>query len=144
VDGGAVKGRYAVVPLPGKEAGKIAPAFAGGNLLGVFRSSRKYSLSLEFIKLLGGKKYQQTMFTAMGNMPTFTDVQNKLAGADPSLKPFIDTAQAGTRFVPATPAWTKIDAQAVIPTAVQQVATGGASVEAATDTAAAEMNKAFG
>jgi N,N'-diacetylchitobiose transport system substrate-binding protein len=143
VDGGAAKGKYAVVPLPGKESGKIAPAFAGGNLLGVFRSSPRYTLSLEFIKLLGGKKYQEKMFTAMGNMPTFTDVQNKLAGSDPSLKPFIDTAQAGTKFVPVTPAWTKIDAQQLIPTAVQQIATGGQSVEAATDAAATAMNTAF-
>jgi N,N'-diacetylchitobiose transport system substrate-binding protein len=144
VDSGAVKGKYGVVPLPGKDSGKIAPAFAGGNLLGVLRSSPRYTLSLEFIKLLGGKNYQRKMFTAMGNMPTFSDVQNEIATGDPFLKPFIETAQAGTRFVPATPAWTKIDAQAVIPTAVQQVATGGATVEAATDAAAAEMNKAFG
>jgi N,N'-diacetylchitobiose transport system substrate-binding protein len=144
VDAGAVKGKYGVVPLPGKDSGKIAPAFAGGNLLGVFRSSARYTLSLEFIKLLGGKNYQRKMFTAMGNMPTFSDVQNEIASGDPFLKPFIETAQAGTKFVPATPAWTKIDAQAVIPTAVQQVATGGTTVEAATDAAAAEMNKAFG
>lgn len=144
VDAGAVKGKYGVVPLPGKDSGKIAPAFAGGNLLGVFRSSPRYTLSLEFIKLLGGKNYQRKMFTAMGNMPTFSDVQNQIATNDPFLKPFIDTVQAGTKFVPATPAWTKIDAQAVIPTAVQQVATGGTTVEAATDAAAAEMNKAFG
>jgi N,N'-diacetylchitobiose transport system substrate-binding protein len=54
------------------------------------------------------------------------------------------TAQAGTRFVPATPAWTKIDAAAVVPTAVQQVATGQLDVAAATEAAAAEMNEAFG
>ncbi|MGV9875979.1 saccharopine dehydrogenase, partial [Streptomyces cellulosae] len=30
-----VKGTYAVVPLPGLKAGSIAPAFAGGNNLGV-------------------------------------------------------------------------------------------------------------
>ncbi len=144
VDAGAVNGKYGVVPLPGKDSGKIAPAFAGGNLLGVFRSSPRYTLSLEFIKLLGGKKYQEKMYTAMGNMPTFSDVQNKLATNDPFLKPFIETVQAGTKFVPATPAWTKIDAQQVIQTAIQQVATGAATVEAATDTAAAEMNKAFG
>ncbi|HEV2782611.1 MAG TPA: extracellular solute-binding protein [Actinophytocola sp.] len=144
MEAGAVKGKYAVVPLPGKEPGSIAPAFAGGNLLGVLRSSARYALSLEFIKLLGGKRYQRTMFKAMGNMPTFSDVQNEIAGSDPFLWPFIQTVQAGTRFVPATPAWTKIDAQAVIPTAVQQVAIGGTTVEAATDAAAAEMNKAFG
>ncbi|CAM3398512.1 extracellular solute-binding protein [Kibdelosporangium persicum] len=144
VEAGAVKGKYAVVPLPGKDSGSIAPAFAGGNLLGVFGASKKHTLSLEFIKLLGGKKYQQKMYTAMGNLPTFKDVQEQVASADKTLEPFVKTAQAGTRFVPATPAWTKIDAQSVIPTAIQQIATGGQSLEAATDAAAAEMNKAFG
>jgi N,N'-diacetylchitobiose transport system substrate-binding protein len=144
IEAGAAKGKFAVVPLPGKDSGSIAPAFAGGNLLGVFRSSQRYTLSLEFIKLLGGQKYQEKMYQAMGNLPTFSDVQSKVAGSDAFVKPFVETAQAGTRFVPATPAWTKIDAQAVLPTAVQQVATGGQSVDAATDAAAAEMNKAFG
>jgi N,N'-diacetylchitobiose transport system substrate-binding protein len=144
VEAGAVKGKYAVVPLPGKESGKIAPAFAGGNLLGVFGASKKYTLSLEFVKLLGGKKYQEKMYAAMGNLPTFSDTQEKVATSDKFLEPFVRTAQAGTKFVPATPAWTKIDAQAVIPTAIQQVATGGQSLDAATDAAAAEMNKAFG
>jgi N,N'-diacetylchitobiose transport system substrate-binding protein len=144
VDAGTVKGNYAVVPLPGKDAGKIAPAFAGGNLLGVFRASKKYTLSLEFIKLLGGKVYQQKMYTAMGNFPTFKDVQAQVASSDKFLEPFVQTVQAGTKFVPATPAWTKIDAQSVIQTAIQQVVTGGQTVDAATDTAAGEMNKAFG
>lgn len=144
IDAGAVKGKYAVVPLPGTKSGSIAPAFAGGNLLGVFRSSDRYTLSLEFIKLLGGKKYQEKMFGAMGNMPTFADVQNSVAKDDEFLAPFIKTAQAGTRFVPSTPAWTKIDAGAVLPTAVQQIATGQLDVDAATSAAAAQMNEAFG
>jgi N,N'-diacetylchitobiose transport system substrate-binding protein len=144
VDAGAIKGKYAVVPLPGVESGSIAPAFAGGNLLGVLRSSGKYTLSLEFIKLLGGKEYQEKMFGAMGTMPTFADVQDRVADDDPFLEPFIRTAQAGTKFVPATPAWTKIDAAGVLPTAVQQVATGQLDVDAATSAAAVEMNEAFG
>lgn len=144
VEAGAVKGKYAVVPLPGTKSGSIAPAFAGGNLLGVFRYSDKYTLSLEFIELLGGKRYQEKMYGAMGNMPTFSDVQDRVAKGDEFLAPFIRTAQAGTRFVPATPAWTKIDAVGVLPTAVQQVATGRLDVDAATSAAAAQMNDAFG
>lgn len=144
VEAGPVKGKYAVIPLPGTKSGSIAPAFAGGNLLGVFRSSGKYTLSLEFIKLLGGKGYQEKMYGAMGNMPTFTDVQDRVAGDDAFLEPFIRTAQAGTRFVPSTPAWTKIDAAGVLPTAVQQIATGQLDLEAATSAAAAEMNESFG
>jgi N,N'-diacetylchitobiose transport system substrate-binding protein len=144
VEAGAVQGKYGVVPLPGVEPGEIAPAFAGGNLLGVFRSSRKYTLALEFVELLGGKEYQEKMYGAMGNMPTFADVQDRVAGADEFLAPFIETVQAGTRFVPATPAWTRIDAAGVLPTAVQQVATGRLDVDAATSAAAAEMDEAFG
>jgi N,N'-diacetylchitobiose transport system substrate-binding protein len=144
VEAGAVKGKYAVVPLPGVKSGSIAPAFAGGNLLGVFRSSARYTLALEFVKLLGGKGYQEKMYGAMGNMPTFSDVQDRIASNDEFLEPFIKTAQAGTRFVPSTPAWTKIDAAGVLPTAVQQVATGQLDVNAATTAAAAEMNEAFG
>jgi N,N'-diacetylchitobiose transport system substrate-binding protein len=144
IDAGAVKGKYAVVPLPGTRSGTIAPAFAGGNLLGVFRSSDRYTLSLEFVTLLGGKKYQEKMFGAMGNMPTFSDVQDRIASGDEFLAPFIETAQAGTRFVPSTPAWTKIDAAGVLPTAVQQIATGQLDVDAATSAAATQMNEAFG
>jgi N,N'-diacetylchitobiose transport system substrate-binding protein len=144
VEAGAVKGKYAVVPLPGKESGSIAPAFAGGNLLGVFSSSTKRTLALDFVKLLGGKEYQEKMYGAMGNMPTFTDVQDRVAADDPFLEPFIETVQSGTKFVPSTPAWTKIDAAAVLPTTVQQVATGQLDVNAATSAAAAEMNEAFG
>jgi N,N'-diacetylchitobiose transport system substrate-binding protein len=144
VEAGAVKDSYAVVPLPGTKSGTIAPAFAGGNLLGVFRSSDRYTLSLEFVKLLGGKSYQEKMYGAMGNMPTFADVQDRIARDDEFLAPFIETAQAGTRFVPSTPAWTKIDAAGVLPTAVQQVATGQLDVDAATSAAATQMNEAFG
>jgi N,N'-diacetylchitobiose transport system substrate-binding protein len=84
------------------------------------------------------------MFDAMGNMPTFSDVQDKIASGDEFLAPFIKTAQAGTRFVPSTPAWTKIDAAGVLATAVQQIATGQLDVDAATSAAATQMNDAFG
>jgi N,N'-diacetylchitobiose transport system substrate-binding protein len=71
-------------------------------------------------------------------------VQQKLATNDPSLKAFVDTLKAGTKFVPATPAWSKIDSQNVLPTAVQQIATGGKDPSAALTEAAAAMDKAFG
>jgi N,N'-diacetylchitobiose transport system substrate-binding protein len=144
VEQGAVKGKYAIVPLPGTTAGSVAPAFAGGNLLGVFGASKHRGLALEFIELLGGAKYQEKMYTAMGNLPTLGSVQQKLAANDPSLKPFVDTLKAGTKFVPATPAWSKIDSQNVLPTAVQQIATGGKDPSTALTEAAAAMDKAFG
>ncbi|ATE52263.1 extracellular solute-binding protein [Actinosynnema pretiosum] len=144
VDDSAAGGKYAVVPLPGETAGSIAPAFAGGNLLGVLKGTRHRTLATEFVQLLGGKRYQREMFDAMGNLPTFTDVQAEVAAANPALEPFTRTLEAGTRFVPATPDWAKVDAQGVLPTLIQEVATGAKGLDAAAADAAARMNDIFG
>ncbi|SDZ29809.1 N,N'-diacetylchitobiose transport system substrate-binding protein [Amycolatopsis xylanica] len=144
VEAGAVKGKYAVVPLPGTTEGKIAPAFAGGNLLGVFNASKRRGLGVEFIQLLGGAKYQAKMYQGMGNLPTLASVQQQVSQSDPFLKPFVETVKAGTKFVPVTPSWARIDAQNILPTAVQQIATGGQPVDTALNDAADKMNKAFG
>lgn len=143
VDASAAAGKYAVVPLPGATAGSIAPAFAGGNLLGVLRGTERRTLAAEFTQLLAGKKYQREMYAAMGTLPTFADVQREVAESDEFLAPFIATLENGTRFVPATPAWAKIDAQAVLPTLLQQVATGAQDVDTAAASAAEAMNAAF-
>ncbi|MFI5615336.1 extracellular solute-binding protein [Amycolatopsis sp. NPDC051903] len=144
VEQGAVKGEYAVIPLPGTTPGSVAPAFAGGNLLGVFGASKRHGLAVQFAELLAGAKYQEKMYAAMGNLPTLGSVQKKLAANDPTLKPFVDTLAAGTKFVPSTPGWSKIDSQNVLPTAVQQIATGGKDVDGALADATAAMNKNFG
>ncbi|MGX7826301.1 extracellular solute-binding protein [Actinokineospora sp. 24-640] len=143
VDASAAAGKYAVVPLPGTTAGSIAPAFAGGNLLGVLRGTERRTLAAEFTQLLAGKKYQREMYGAMGTLPTFADVQREVAESDEFLAPFIATLENGTRFVPVTPAWAKIDAQAVLPTLLQQVATGAQDLDTAAATAAEAMNAAF-
>ena len=143
VDASTAAGKYAVVPLPGKTAGSIAPAFAGGNLLGVMKGTERKTLANQFLQLLGGKQYQQKMFQAMGNLPTFADVQANVAKNDAFEQPFIKTLESGTKFVPVTPTWAKIDAQAVLPTMLQQIAAEGKDVDTATKTAADSMNAAF-
>ncbi|MDF5753213.1 extracellular solute-binding protein [Spongiactinospora sp. TRM90649] len=144
VDAGAAAGKYGVIPLPGAESGKIAPAFAGGNNLGVMKSSKHRSLAVKFLQLLGGKTYQLKMYDAMGNLPTLTGARDELAAKDPFLKPFLETVAAGTKFVPIDPAWVKIDNQKVIPTMLQKIATKQSDVDQATDEAATAVNTAFG
>lgn len=141
VDAG-VGGKYGVVPLPGDAIGSTAPAFAGGNLLSVLKSSQRASLAREFVQLLAGKEYQRKMYGAMGNLPTFIDVQGEVAENDPAAAPFVMTLRGGTHFVPATEAWSKIDAQGVLPTMVQQIVRGTPVAEASAQ-AAAQMNAAF-
>ena len=137
------KDDFTVVPVPGTTSGSIAPAFAGGNNLGVFKSSKMGTLSNEFIQSLASKKSQQAMFDAMGNLPTFTDVQKSVAEKNPYVAPFIDTIAAGTGFVPITSTWSTIDAKGLFTGMYQQVVTGKSDVATASKDTAAAMNKIF-
>ncbi|MEW2076538.1 extracellular solute-binding protein [Streptomyces sp. NPDC013433] len=144
VEAGKAGGKYAVVPLPGVEAGSIAPAFAGGNNLGVLRSTSHRTLAVDLMKRLASKKAQGALFEGMGFLPTFSDVREQVAAKEAFVKPFVETLAADTKFVPASPAWARIDASAVLPTMFQEIVSGRKSVAAASADAAKKMNEAFG
>ncbi|OEJ59200.1 ABC transporter substrate-binding protein [Streptomyces agglomeratus] len=144
VEAGKVKGRYAVVPLPGVKAGDIAPAFAGGNNLGVLRSSSHRTLAVDLLKQLAGKKTQGELFDAMGFLPTYTDVRETAARKEPFVEPFIKTLAAGAKAAPASPGWAQIDSSLVLPTMFQEVVSSRKDVAAASGDAAKKMNDAFG
>lgn len=144
VEAGKVKGKYAVVPLPGVRAGEIAPAFAGGNNLGVLRSSPHRTLAVDLMKQLAGKKTQGELFDAMGFLPTYTDVRETAARKEPFIEPFIQTLAAGAKAAPASPGWAQIDSSLVLPTMFQEVVSGRKDVAAASGDAAEKMNDAFG
>jgi N,N'-diacetylchitobiose transport system substrate-binding protein len=144
VEAGVVKGKYAVVPLPGVQPGSIAPAFAGGNNIGVLKSTAHRSLAVDLMKRLASKQAQEKLFEAMGFLPTFTDVRERAAESEPFVEPFVDTLAAGTRFVPASPAWAQIDSSLVLPTMFQEIVSGKKKVAAAAGDAARKMDDAFG
>ncbi|MGW1595685.1 extracellular solute-binding protein [Streptomyces sp. NPDC002343] len=144
VDAGKAKGKYAVVPLPGVRAGSIAPAFAGGNNIGVLKSTSHRTLAMDLMKRLASKKTQGRLFDAMGFLPTFTDVREQAAAKEPFVKPFVDTLAAGTKFVPVTPAWAQIDSSLVLPTMFQEIVSGRKDVADASADAAKKMDDAFG
>lgn len=143
MEDGKVKGKYAVVPLPGTEKGEIAPAFAGGNNLGVLKSTERRSLAVDLVKELAGKKAQGELFDAMGFLPTFTDTRAEAAAEEPFVKPFVRTLDAGATFVPASPAWARIDSSLVLPTMFQEIVSGRKDVAAASRDAAKKMDDAF-
>ncbi|WP_055694773.1 extracellular solute-binding protein [Streptomyces prasinopilosus] len=144
VEAGTVKGDYAVVPLPGVKPGSVAPAFAGGNNLGVLKSTSHRTLAVDLMRRLASKEAQGELFDAMGFLPTFSDVRQRAAAEEPFLKPFVETLAADTKFVPASPAWAQIDASQVLPTMFQEVVSGKKDVGAAAGDAAKKMNEAFG
>ncbi|WP_051745150.1 extracellular solute-binding protein [Streptomyces yerevanensis] len=143
VEAGSVKGKYAVVPLPGLKAGSTAPAFAGGNNIGVLKSTSHRTLAVDLMKQLASKKTQGELFDAMGFLPTYSDVRADVAKKEPFVEPFVQTLGAGTKFVPASPAWAEIDASLVLPTMFQEIVSGKKDVAAASKDAAAKMNAAF-
>ncbi|GAA4817675.1 extracellular solute-binding protein [Streptomyces ziwulingensis] len=144
VAAGKVEGAYAVVPLPGVRPGSVAPAFAGGNNLGVLKSTAHRTLAVDLMKRLASKETQGELFDAMGFLPTFTDVRDEAAAKEPFVKPFVDTLAAGTEFVPASPAWAQIDSSMVLPTMFQEIVSGRKDVAAAAGDAARKMDDAFG
>ncbi|MEV7995065.1 extracellular solute-binding protein [Streptomyces sp. NPDC086077] len=144
VEAGAVKGKYAVVPLPGVASGSIAPAFAGGNNIGVLKSTSHRTLAVDLMQRLASKRTQGELFDAMGFLPTFTDVRGQVAGREPFVKPFVETLAAETKFVPASPAWAQIDSSLVLPTMFQEIVSGKKDVGAAAGDAAEKMDAAFG
>ncbi|MFE7620363.1 extracellular solute-binding protein [Streptomyces sp. NPDC057496] len=143
VEAGTVKGKYAVVPLPGVAEDSIAPAFAGGNNIGVLKSSSHRTLAVDLMKSLTGKRTQAKMFDAMGFLPTYTDVRAAAAKKEPFVEPFVETLGAGAKFVPASPGWGQIDASLVLPTMFQEVVSGRKDVAKAADDAAKKMDAAF-
>ncbi|MEU8761255.1 extracellular solute-binding protein [Streptomyces sp. NPDC048659] len=143
VEAGTVKGKYAVVPLPGTTPGSIAPAFAGGNNIGVLKSTSHRTLAVDLMKSLTGKETQGRLFDAMGFLPTYTDVRQQAAGREPFVKPFIDSLGAGAKFVPASAGWGQIDAGLVLPTLFQEVVSGRKDVATASGDAARKMDEAF-
>ncbi|MFE2061526.1 extracellular solute-binding protein [Streptomyces sp. NPDC059467] len=144
VEAGAVKGEYAVVPLPGVTAGSIAPAFAGGNNIGVLKSTSHRTLAVQLTEELTSKTTQAAMFDAMGFLPTFKDVRDQAAAKEPFVKPFVATLAGGTKFVPASAGWSQVDSSLVLPTMFQEVISGKKSVGAASQEAAKKMDDAFG
>ncbi|WP_030681694.1 extracellular solute-binding protein [Streptomyces rimosus] len=143
MEDGKVKGKYAVVPLPGTTKGSIAPAFAGGNNVGVLKSSSHRTLAVDLMKQLAGKDTQRRLFDAMGFLPTYTDVRAEAAKKQPFVKPFVQTLDAGAKFVPVSPAWATIDASLVLPTMYQEIVSGRKDVATASGDAAKKMDEAF-
>src|SRR5690606_19660732 len=144
IEAGKVKGKYAVVPLPGVEPRSVAPAFAGGNNLGVLKSTSHRTPAVDLMKRVPPQQAHGEMFEAMGLLPPFTRVRREAAADEPFLKPFVKTLAAGTEFVPASPAWAQIDSSQVLPTMFQEIVSGKKDVDTAAGDAAKKMNEAFG
>jgi len=95
------------------------------------------------MQLLASKKYTLKLYDAMGFVPAMKSARSEVIAKEPFLKPFIDTMDAGTRFVPVDKAWTTIDAEKILPNLLQKVITRRATVDAAAAEANTQITAAF-
>lgn len=129
-------------PVPGLSAGKIAPAFAGGSDLAVWKDSKSPDLAWDYLAVLLSKQHSLEWAKQSKFFPAYSDL---LASSDFQS----DAVMAGfakqitmTKMVPLSPAWVEVDKnKAVLQNMVRKIMKGEQPVDAAAAEAAAEMNK---
>lgn len=129
-------------PVPGTSAGEIAPAFAGGSDLAIWKDSPNTDLAWDYLTTLVSKQHSLEWAKQSKFFPAYADL---LSGDDFQS----DAIMAGfakqlteTKMVPLTPAWVEVDKnKAVLQNMVRKIMQGEQSVDVAAAEAAAEMNK---
>lgn len=118
-------------PIPSHMAGQTAPVFLGGSDLGIAAKSQHQDLAREWVKLLGGTKFQSQMVTVGGVIPNSTTLVSLSSGL-----PAIFAAAAKTsRFTPNSPNWANVESANVLQDMLVSIFTGKSSISDATSTA---------
>jgi N,N'-diacetylchitobiose transport system substrate-binding protein len=124
-------------PIPSHVSGQTAPVFLGGSDLGIAAKSQHQDLAREWIKLLGGTKFQSQMVTVGGVIPNTTSLVSLSSGL-----PAIFAAAAKTsRFTPNSPNWANVESANVLQDMLVAIFTGSSSIADATSTASDKITQ---
>src|SRR5579859_657410 len=124
-------------PIPSHIAGQTAPVFLGGSDLGIAAKSQHQDLAREWIKLLGGTKFQSQMVTVGGVIPNTTSLVSLSSGL-----PAIFAAAAKTsRFTPNSPNWANVESANVLQDMLVSIFTGKSSIADATSAASDKITQ---
>src|SRR6266478_3719135 len=118
-------------PIPSHTAGQTAPVFLGGSDLGVSAKSQHQDLAREWIKLLGGTKFQSQMVTVGGVIPNTTSLVSLSSG----LPAIFAAAAKNSRFTPNSPNWANVESSNVLQDMLVSIFTGKSSIQSATSAA---------
>ncbi len=130
-------------PIPSKDGGP-AGSFVGGSHLSVFEQSENKDLAWQFVEMMTTGKFASQWGEESGFLPGQVDALDKILDSGDELEvPFATQMKEAGKTVPATPSFAAIQGQKVVPTMMQAILTGKASVDEATTTAAQTMNDAF-
>src|SRR6266571_329678 len=118
-------------PIPSHTAGQTAPVFLGGSDLGIAAKSQHQDLAREWIKLLGGTKFQSQMVTVGGVIPNSTSLVSLSSG----LPAIFAAAAKNSRFTPNSPNWANVESANVLQDMLVSIFTNKASISDATKAA---------
>ncbi|WP_159942754.1 MULTISPECIES: sugar ABC transporter substrate-binding protein [unclassified Nocardiopsis] len=136
-----LEGRIDAFTLPGPDGGYM-PSFAGGSLLSVFEGTGNEEAAWRYVQHLTGEEFAMRWAEETGFFPGEADrVDVFSAEADPILEPFAVQLKEASRGVPATPAWTQVEAEKVLVGMQQSILNREATVEEATTRAAGEIER---
>ncbi|MDT0156667.1 extracellular solute-binding protein [Microbacterium sp. ARD32] len=113
---------FGVFPLPGVEAGSVAPVFAGGSNIAISAKSTKKEGAKELLRIIFSDEYQQ-MLGENGLGPANTDFVSSL-GDDQFAKALIDSA-LDSKLTPAAPGWAAVEGQKILEEFFGKIADGG-------------------
>jgi len=124
-------------PIPSHNAGQTAPVFLGGSDLGIAAKSQHQDLAREWIKLLGGTKFQSQMVTVGGVIPNTTSLVSLSSG----LPAIFAAAAKNSRFTPNSPNWANVESANVLQDMLVAIFTNKASISDATKTASDKITQ---
>ncbi|KOX15285.1 sugar ABC transporter substrate-binding protein [Nocardiopsis sp. NRRL B-16309] len=136
-----LEGRIDSFTLPGRDGGHM-PSFAGGSLLSVFEGTGNEEAAQSYVEHLTGDEFSARWAEETGFFPgTVEGVDAFSASADPILEPFAVQLSDASRGLPVTPEWSRVESEKVIVAMQQDILNGNATVDEATETAAAEIER---
>src|SRR6059058_3021692 len=124
-------------PIPSHTAGQTAPVFLGGSDLGIAAKSQHQDLAREWIKLLGGTKFQSQMVTVGGVIPNSTSLVSLSSG----LPAIFAAAAKNSRFTPNSPNWANVESANVLQDMLVAIFTGKSDIPTATSAASDKITQ---
>src|SRR5213080_375235 len=131
----SLKDKLGAFPIPSHTAGQTAPVFLGGSDLGIAAKSQHQDLAREWIKLLGGTKFQSQMVTVGGVIPNSTSMLSLGAGINAT---FYGAAK-NSKFVPNSQNWASVENANVLPDMLVKIFTKQQAIPDATASASTRI-----
>ncbi|MFC8599889.1 sugar ABC transporter substrate-binding protein [Isoptericola sp. NPDC057191] len=135
-----MKGKFAAVPIPGKDGG-IAPSVLGGSHLSMFSTAKDQDLAFAFIKLMTTGEFATKWGEQAGYFPGQKSLLDEtLKSTDPLVAPFAKQFVEGGASVPVSPNFGAVQAKLTTSTMMQSILSGSEDVPTASTKAADEMS----